>query len=72
MILITEKQQDTLDYISEYLEDNGYPPSRMDIALNFDIAVNAAQERLKAIEKKGYITISPGVGRGIKIIKKAA
>lgn len=70
--MLTLRQKEILDFIEEYSSDSGYPPSRLDIACNFSFGVNAAQDHLKAIEKKGYIALTKGVGRGIKVIKKAA
>jgi len=68
--MLTLRQKEVLEFIVEYSSDNGYPPSRLDIACNFLFGPNAAQCHLKAIEKKGYITLTKGINRGIKIVKK--
>ena len=70
--MLTLRQAEILNFIKGYSGKHGYPPSRLDIAVHFDFAVNAASDHLKAIEKKGYIALAKGVGRGIKVIKKAA
>ena len=48
------------------LEDNGLPPTRADIARTLGFkSPNAAEQHLRAIEKKGFISILAGASRGI-------
>ena len=63
---LTKRQQEILDLIKSNLEDNGLPPTRADIArtLGF-LSPNAAEQHLRAIEKKGFISILAGASRGI-------
>ena len=53
MKTLTARQSEILKLIQEFVEDTGFPPTRSDIAkaLHFK-SVNAAEEHLKAIEKK--------------------
>ncbi len=70
---LTKKQQQILNFISEHLSENGYPPTRAEIATNFGFnSNNAADEYVKALAKKGAISIMPGISRGIKIINQVA
>ena len=63
---LTERQKEILDLIKSYIGDYGFPPTRADISkkLGFKSA-NAAEQHLRAIEKKGYIKILSGASRGI-------
>ncbi|HEY3644672.1 MAG TPA: transcriptional repressor LexA [Gammaproteobacteria bacterium] len=65
---ITPRQQEVLELIQEVIDDTGMPPTRAEIAetLGFKSA-NAAEEHLRALARKGMITLLPGAARGIRI-----
>lgn len=65
---LTTRQAEVLEFIKNYIEETGYPPTRADIAreLGFKSA-NASEEHLKALARKGAIEIIPGTSRGIKL-----
>ena len=63
---LTDRQQEILDLIKSNLENNGLPPTRADIAKTLGFkSPNAAEQHLRAIEKKGFISILSGASRGI-------
>ena len=63
---LTDRQQEILDLIKSNLEENGLPPTRADIARTLGFkSPNAAEQHLRAIEKKGFISILAGASRGI-------
>ena len=63
---LTDRQQEILDLIKSNLENNGLPPTRADIARTLGFkSPNAAEQHLRAIEKKGFISILAGASRGI-------
>ena len=63
---LTERQKEILDLIKSYIGDFGFPPTRADISKNLGFkSANAAEQHLRAIEKKGYIKILSGASRGI-------
>ena len=66
MKTLTNRQKEILDLIKSYILDYGFPPTRAEISkiLGFRSA-NAAEQHLRAIEKKGYIQILSGASRGI-------
>jgi repressor LexA len=68
MLKLTPRQAEILAFIKQCLEDNGYPPTRAEIAsaLGFK-SPNAAEEHLKALARKGAIEMTPGASRGIRI-----
>jgi len=65
---LTPRQQEILDLIQTRLLENGMPPTRAEIAqaLGFR-SPNAAEEHLRALQRKGVIELVPGASRGIQI-----
>ncbi|MDP4740877.1 MAG: transcriptional repressor LexA [Burkholderiaceae bacterium] len=55
--------------MAKHIEDTGFPPTRLDIcsALGFK-SPNAAETHLKALAKKGAISMVPGASRSIRLI----
>ena len=65
---LTSRQQNVYDFIVKTMNDLGYPPTRAEIAraLGFR-SPNAAEEHLRALERKGVIRIIRGTSRGIRL-----
>ena len=65
---LTRRQRQVLDLIREAIEESGMPPTRAEIAavLGFRSA-NAAEDHLRALERKGVIELVPGTSRGIRL-----
>jgi repressor LexA len=65
---LTERQAEILRLVRELTEVSGYPPTRAEIAQKMGFrSVNAAEQHLRALEKKGAIEISSGASRGIRV-----
>ena len=65
---LTARQEEILQLVQDSIAENGAPPTRSEIAQRLGFAsANAAEEHLKALAKKGYLELSPGTSRGIKI-----
>jgi repressor LexA len=68
MTHLTERQAQILQLIRELVETTGIPPTRAEIARTLGFrSVNAAEEHLRALERKGVIEILPGASRGIRL-----
>ena len=67
MSILTERQQRVLDFIVDFMDTEGFPPTRAEIcvALGFR-SPNAAEDHLRALVKKGAIEMLPGTSRGIR------
>ena len=66
---ITSQQQRVLDCIQIYINKTGFPPTRADICRELGFkSPNSAETHLRALEKKGFISIEKGASRGISII----
>lgn len=65
---LTPRQRQILDFIKDQLDESGMPPTRAEIAtaLGFKSA-NAAEEHLRALQRKGVIDLVPGASRGIQL-----
>src|SRR5918998_1347089 len=68
MDALTDRQSEILKLIRELTEVSGFPPTRAEIAERMGFrSVNAAEQHLRALEKKGAIEISSGASRGIRV-----
>jgi len=65
---LTPRQRQILFLIQKIIHDTGMPPTRAEIAkvLQFK-SINAAEDHLRALERKGAIEIVPGASRGIRL-----
>ena len=65
---LTPGQRKVINMVKDFIEEYGMPPTRMEIAneLSFK-SPNAAEEHLKALQKKGVIELIKGSSRGIRL-----
>ncbi|MFA1646289.1 MAG: LexA family transcriptional regulator [Enterobacteriaceae bacterium] len=67
---LTPRESEVLNAIVLYKDGTGFPPTILELAGLIGCASpNAAAEHVKALKKKGYISIAPGAARGITVIK---
>ena len=53
---LTKRQQLVLEYISESIQQNGYPPTLREIGAHFGIrSTNGVNDHLLALERKGFL-----------------
>lgn len=69
MLTLTARQQQILTFIQDFIASEGFPPTRAEIAraLGFK-SVNAAEDHLKALARKGAIELLGGASRGIRLL----
>ena len=66
---LTKQQSKVLSCVEVYLNKTGFPPTRAEICKELGFkSPNAAEMHLRALEKKGYISIKSGSSRGISIV----
>ncbi len=65
---LTPRQRQILELIQDFIAETGMPPTRAEIAreLGFKSA-NAAEEHLRALQRKGVLDLVPGASRGIQL-----
>jgi len=67
---LTKQQSKVLACVEVYLNKTGFPPTRAEICKELGFkSPNAAEMHLRALEKKGYITIQSGSSRGISVVR---
>lgn len=65
---LTPRQREILTLIQESVAESGMPPTRAEIATAFGFkSPNAAEEHLRALQRKGMIDLIPGASRGIQL-----
>jgi len=65
---LTPRQAEILQLIRDTIEETGFPPTRMEISRMLGFASpNAAEEHLRALERKGAIEILDGTARGLRL-----
>ncbi|MBF7052548.1 transcriptional repressor LexA [Halomonas sp. KAO] len=65
---LTQRQQNVYDFIVKTMQELGYPPTRAEISRAMGYrSPNAAEEHLRALERKGAIRMISGTSRGIRL-----
>lgn len=65
---LTARQQQILDLIRATIAQTGFPPTRAEIAQTLGFrSANAAEDHLRALARKGAITLTAGASRGIRL-----
>ena len=69
---LTARQSQILDLIRLAIQQTGRPPTRAEIARELGFrSANAAEDHLRALERKGYIRLSAATSRGIQLTGQA-
>jgi len=67
---LTDRQEEILNFIQQFQQESGYPPTLREIGKRFDISSTFGVKRhLDALSKKGYLNILSNASRGISITK---
>ena len=65
---LTRRQSEILEFIQDFMEQTGMPPTRAEIARSLGFrSANAAEEHLRALQRKGALELIPGTSRGIRL-----
>lgn len=65
---LTPRQSQILEVIQDFIAETGMPPTRAEIARELGFkSPNAAEEHLRALQKKGVLDLVPGASRGIQL-----
>ena len=66
---LTKRQKEILDFLEEFLGENGYPPSFEEIARHFGYtSLATVHEHLENLKQKGYIRKSYNASRSIELV----
>ena len=70
---LSGKQQRMLNFINEFVNDKGYPPTVRDILRGCDISSTSVVDyNLRVLQREGYLRRDSEVSRGIEIFGKAS
>jgi len=70
---LTKRQKEILDYITEFIEREGYSPSMEEIAEKFQFAsLNAVFKHLEALSARGFLRRDPNRARSIELSSEKA
>jgi repressor LexA len=65
---ITPRQQMVLDFITDYLDRYGFPPTLREIGAHLEVSGTlGVMKHLDALERKGYLRKTAGSSRGIML-----
>tara|TARA_R110002096_G_scaffold22547_8_gene72333 strand:- start:37344 stop:37961 length:618 start_codon:yes stop_codon:yes gene_type:complete len=65
---LTPRQKQILELIQDVIHETGMPPTRAEIAAELGFkSANAAEEHLRALQRKGVLELVPGASRGIQL-----
>jgi repressor LexA len=69
---LSPRQQQILRLIGQFLLRHGLPPTRADLARALRLRNRQGiDQHLRAIERKGYLQLEPGIARGIRLLQDA-
>ncbi|MCB4790398.1 MAG: transcriptional repressor LexA [Elusimicrobia bacterium] len=68
---LTEKQKTILEFVSDFSAKHGFKPTFREIAGHFDVHVGAVQKHIKALVKKGHLTHTPKISRGLSVAQNS-
>lgn len=69
VLKLTKKQQNLLNFIQDFTEENGYSPSYREIVAGLGLSsVSAVAEHINNLVEKGVIKKVPGAARSLEIL----
>lgn len=68
---LSEKQQNILDFISEFLDEHQFPPTVRDIQSGCNISSTSVVDyNLRILQREGYLRRESEVSRGIELLNR--
>lgn len=67
---VTDRQDEILTFIRQFIMTHKFPPTFREISDHFKISVRGAYDHIKALEKKGYLRCDKNRSRAIEIINE--
>ncbi|HEY3730280.1 MAG TPA: transcriptional repressor LexA [Steroidobacteraceae bacterium] len=69
---MSRRQQQILRLITQFIARRGLPPTRADLARALRLRNRQGiDQHLRAIERKGFLQLEPGIARGIRVLGAA-
>lgn len=68
-IPLSPRQRQILTRIAEFIAQQGRPPTRADLARAMGLRNRQGiDQHLRALERKGYLELEPGIARGLRLV----
>ncbi|NJL93078.1 MAG: transcriptional repressor LexA [Anaerolineae bacterium] len=68
---LSERQRNILEFIEQFIGENGYPPTIRDIGKAFNIgSTSVVNYNLNKLVREGYLERAPNVSRGLMLVKE--
>ncbi len=68
-VRLTKKQLAVLDFLKDYMDENGYSPSYREIMAGLELSsVSAVAEHIDNLVAKGALKKNPGEARSLEIV----
>ncbi|RJP71847.1 MAG: repressor LexA [Candidatus Abyssobacteria bacterium SURF_17] len=65
---LTARQKEVLEFVKDFINDNGYPPTMREICSRFGFLPRAATNHVDALVRKGYLSKKPLKSRSLGIV----
>jgi len=65
---LTSRQREVLEFIRKFMTQEGYPPTVREIGAHFGFVPRSVFDRLKALERKGYLRRVASKSRSLQIL----
>lgn len=67
---LTERQKEILEFIRQFIDETGYPPTLRDISRKFGMSSTfGVQRHIDALTKKGYLSKESNTSRGLCLVR---
>src|ERR1700684_184853 len=71
--VLSPRQQQILRLIGQFITRHGLPPTRADLARALRLRNRQGiDQHLRALERKGYLQLEPGIARGLRLLHGAS
>jgi repressor LexA len=61
--MLTDRQQNVLDFLGDFIAEKEHPPTHREIADHFGIGRNAVRGHLLSLQRKGFVDWTPAASR---------
>lgn len=65
---LTDRQNQVMQFISDYTLEHSCPPTIREMASHLNVSIRAVQDHVNALEKKGYLTKTEKQSRSIRVV----
>ncbi len=65
---LTSRQEEILEFIKDFMSENGYPPTMREMCSHFGFLPRAATNHVNALIRKGYLSKKPMKSRSLEIV----